>query len=178
MPANDERHIEVLASGLPGFAAQQLAVDATLCSALRADGSSRPRAHWQNGAALLDARDNKEDTYPELANGQRCRLVVLGIETGGRLSQEAVEFFQLLAKARARRAVRPLRQSAEYALYRRWTKLFAVTAASAFAASLVEDHNHFRHASAPDGFLPWLPDLLSAARHDIPVIPSCLPLRG
>ena len=30
---------------------QQLAVDVTLCSALRADGSARPKAYWQKGAA-------------------------------------------------------------------------------------------------------------------------------
>ena len=86
------RPIEVLASGLPCFNGAQLAVDVTLCSTLRADGTARPRAHWQDGAALEDAKERKEETYPELVNGRRCRLQVLGLETGGRMPPEGPTF--------------------------------------------------------------------------------------
>ena len=53
-------------------------------------------------AALHDARRSKERTYPELLNNRRCRLVVLGIEVGGRCSNEVSNFTCMLAKARAR----------------------------------------------------------------------------
>ena len=47
--------------------------------------------------ALRDARRNKERTYPELLRDRRCRLVVFGIEVGGRWSDEAATFLRLLA---------------------------------------------------------------------------------
>ena len=46
------------------------------------------------GAALQDARRTKERTYPELIRNRRCRLVVWGIEVGGRWSNEASSFIQ------------------------------------------------------------------------------------
>ena len=46
-------------------------------------------------------RHDKETTYPELINSRRCRLIVVAIETGGRWSEEAVEFISLLACAKA-----------------------------------------------------------------------------
>ena len=53
------------------------------------DGQPRRRAGRFAGAALQDARRSKERTYPDLLNNQRCRLVVLAIEVGGRWSEEA-----------------------------------------------------------------------------------------
>ena len=52
----------------------------------------------------MAARRVKEEKYRELLAGDRCRLVVVGIETGGRWSPEAVEFVDMLAGARAREA--------------------------------------------------------------------------
>ena len=44
--ANDERAVEVLASGLPLFHGAQLAVDITLRCALTASGTPRRRCGW------------------------------------------------------------------------------------------------------------------------------------
>ena len=104
VPASDERRIEVLASGLPCYNGAQLAIDVCLYSPLRGDGTARPRAHWQDGAALLDAIADKHATYAELVGGRRCRLVVLALEAGGRMSAETIAFVQQLAAARARSA--------------------------------------------------------------------------
>ena len=82
--ALDNRRLEIVADGLSLGA--QLAVDTTLVSVLRRDGSPRPRCANEDGAAVAAARRRKELTYPELTsrNG-RTRLVVLacGLGDGG-----------------------------------------------------------------------------------------------
>ena len=101
--ANDNRRLEVVADGLPLFGGVQLAVDRTLVSAVRGDGEPVPGAADRDGVALRRARRCKEITYPELIRaGARARLVVLGLEVGGRWFKEARTFVQMLAKARVR----------------------------------------------------------------------------
>ena len=109
--ATDEREIEVLASGLPLHHGAQLAVDITLRSALTRCGSACAQADRVNGIVASRARRDKEHKYAELLQG-RCRLVVVGMETGGRWSTEALQFVEMLAAARAQEAPRVLRRSA------------------------------------------------------------------
>ena len=66
----------------------QLAVDITLRSALTCCGAPRPNAAAVDGAVLTQARRDK-DRYSELVAAQRCRLVVVALETGGWWSGEA-----------------------------------------------------------------------------------------
>ena len=56
--ANDERAVEVLASGLPSFQGAQLAVDITIRSVLTATGAAAPNTSHTDGAALLQATDS------------------------------------------------------------------------------------------------------------------------
>ena len=88
----DERRIEIIANGLPLWGGVQLAVDTTLVSPLTAAGMPRRDSGRTAGAALRVAERAKVRTYPELASGRRCRLVVLGIEVGGRWSFFLLEF--------------------------------------------------------------------------------------
>ena len=91
----DGRRLEVVVDGLSLFHGAQLAIDTTLVSAVRANGTPRPRAARKGGAALDDARAWKEVTYPELVGeGSRAKLVVLAAEVGGRWSAEAAQFIQ------------------------------------------------------------------------------------
>ena len=62
----DGRRLEVVVDGLPFFGGSQLAVDATLVSALHANGQARRGAAQEDGAALITARRRKERRYPEL----------------------------------------------------------------------------------------------------------------
>ena len=72
VPGVDGRRLEVVAGG-----GAQLAIDVTLVSALRGDGTARAGSATRPGAALVVARRPKERTYPELAGeGGRARLVV------------------------------------------------------------------------------------------------------
>ena len=57
-----------------------------------------PSADFQPGIALTFAERRKtRETDPELVRARSCRLVVFGIETGGRWSQETASFIRLLA---------------------------------------------------------------------------------
>ena len=68
----DARRLEVVVDGLPRHGGSQLAVDTTLVSALRGDGSARAGADRRDGVALIAARRRKERRYPELV-GWRAR---------------------------------------------------------------------------------------------------------
>ena len=85
-------------------------------------------------------------TYPELLRNRRCHLVVLGIEVGGRWSNEASSFIRTLAQARARSSPPSLRAATASALVSRWCAFFTHAAASSFAASLLfKDLSPIRH---------------------------------
>ena len=95
----DNRRLEVVADGLPLFNGAQLAIDTTMVSTLRGDGTAR------RGAQHTSARRRKELTYPELSGdgGGRARLVVLATEVGARWSQETRQFLVTLAKGQVPR---------------------------------------------------------------------------
>ena len=131
VPATDEREIEVVAAGLSIHHGAQLAVDITLRSAVTSVGALRTTAATVNGAA------DKEAKYAELVRNERCRLVVVALETGGRWGTEALEFVADMASSRARDAPPVLRRSAFLAWRKRWTRMLSVSCARVFAASLV-----------------------------------------
>ena len=128
----DDRRLEVVAVGLTLWQGAQLAIDTTLVSPLRRDGSARPRAADHDGAELEEARRRKERTYPELSgDGGRARLVVLAAEVGGRWSVETAQFLVSLAKAKAD-AADVLRGRVQQAHIRRWSALLACSAVLLF----------------------------------------------
>ena len=163
VPAADERRVEVLAAGLPIHGGAQLAIDVTLRTVLTRDGAPRPQTDWKDGVVSQKARRDKEEKYPELADGARCRLVVLAMETGGRFSEELANFIAQLAQAKAQAAPSYLRSSAARAFERRWCRMLAVSAVTAHVRSLVLDRNSSDrgiHIHRP----PWLQNLLTEAR--------------
>ena len=117
----DDRTIEVIANGFPLWHGSQLAIDTTLASPLTAAGEPRRRGGRYAAAALHAARQKKQRTYPELLASARCRLVVMGMEVGGRWSQESAEFLRLLAQHKARSAPAPLQQATVTSLISRWS---------------------------------------------------------
>ena len=135
--SSDARRIEVLAQDLPCFGGSQLAVDVTLRSPLTRSGEAQPGAAEEDGAILLQARVDKENKYPELLNG-RCRLVVVALETGGRWSNEAVDFSWQLAQAKAREVPSFMTHQMALVWERRWTRMLSTVCAVSFAGSLVE----------------------------------------
>ena len=69
--------------------------------------------------------------------GGRCHLVVVAIGTGGRGGTEAVSFIESSASARQREELPTMQRSEFLAWRKRWTRMLAVSAARAFAASLI-----------------------------------------
>ena len=163
VPPEDARRLEVVANNLPLWNGAQLALDTTLVSCLRADGSHTPNSHAFDGIALQRARRRKELTYPELLqqNG-RVRLVVLALETGGRWSQESIDFFFQLSQAKARSAPVAMRSTIAWGWFRRWTTLLACASQRAFALSLLELPAAQGHCL--DGQPPFLGDMLADDR--------------
>ena len=169
----DDHRIEVIANGLPLWGGAQLAVDTTLVSALDSSGQPRRQQRSTTGAALRIARRAKERTYPELLRAERCRLVVLGIELGGRWSSEAAQFVRMLARSRARSAPHVLRSGATAAYVSRWSALLSFAAARAVAASLLS--LPLGDAANVDGAALDLSDVL-AETFSAPPLASRLPL--
>ena len=73
----DGRRLEVVADGLPLFGGVQLAIDTTLVSPLRGNGSAWLGAGDRWGC--FGSRQTSERTYPELVHRRhnQARLVVL-----------------------------------------------------------------------------------------------------
>ena len=168
----DHRQIEVVANGLPLWGGAQLAVDTTLVSPVRRNGTPQPNTAIADGVQLRTARTRKEQKYRELLQSRRCRLVVLALEVGGRWSEEAVDFVRLLAKAKARTVPQLLRSAAQAAFIHRWTGILAVAAQRALAATLLE--LPVDDAEGVDGEQPVLEDVLGDARLVEAPVPSRL----
>ena len=98
----DGRRLEDVADGFTLWHGAQLAIDTTLVSLFRRDGSPRPRAADHGGAALDDA----------------C-LVVLAAEVVGRWSVETANFLVSLAKAKALDSTYVLQGGVQKAFIRR-----------------------------------------------------------
>ena len=154
VPANDQRAIEVLASGLPLHYGAQLAVPLPRAGV-------RGRIHPIRTVAILTvARNDKERKYHELLASDRCHLIVLAMETGGRWSGESVEFITNLANAKAREAPRQFKVPLFHAWRRRWTSMLAVSGWRAFSSSLVSSRSE--GPDGQDGHPPDLADLFGA----------------
>jgi hypothetical protein len=173
VPVGDERRIEVVANGLPLWHGAQLAIDATIVSPVTGRGEAQAGAAEHPGRALANAAQRKRRTYPELVRARRCRLVVFGMEVGGRWGDEAVSFLRLIARARARDAPAQVRTAAQVAWGVRWSALVAVAGQRAFAASLLE--LPFAGECNAAGVPPALHELLADARWEGPVPVSRLP---
>ena len=134
--STDGRRLEVVVNGTPLYHGRQIAIDATIVSPLRADGSPHSTTP---GAALRAAYRRKLRAYPELRQSERCHLLVAAVETGGRWDEEAYKALVCLAKAKARSVPAVLRSAMTGALLHRWTGMLAFAIQDALAATLVED---------------------------------------
>ena len=100
VPVSDDRRIEVVANGLSLWHGAQQAVDATIVSPVTRAGEAQPGADVHPGRAVDGAAGRKcHQTYPELVRARRCRcrLVVVGVEVGGRFGAEAATSLRMLA---------------------------------------------------------------------------------
>ncbi len=169
--AGDKRAVEIVAKNLPFHHGMPLAIDATLGSPLRTTGEPVPRAAEVDGVVIAAAEERKAKTYPELLNSDKCRLVTLACEVGGRWSDESTKMVRALATHKSRDAHASLRQATSRAWEARWWALLAVAVQDSLAATLIDDAPHLLHGWHGDP--PPLGELLLA---DAPA-QSRLPLR-
>ena len=86
-------------------------------------------------------------------------MVVTAHEIGGRWGEEAFDFVQQLARAKARSAPDVLKAAATRSWLRRWTTLVSIANQDAFAASLLDES-----LEAVDGETPCLHEVFAADR--------------
>ena len=160
------RNLECLVTGgLSLHNGAQLALDATLVSPLTATGRPRLGSHRKNGAAHQQAKKDKVRRYPEFQSASRCRLVVAGMEVGGRWSTEAAEFLEQLAWQRVRDTPERLRRATALALERRWAELVSVSAMKALADTLL--YNTAQTTTVGDDGVPRVGELLDGVRYSV-----------
>ena len=145
----------------------QMVVDCTLVSPLTRKGTARPRAHWQDGAALLDARKKKAATYPEFLCSERCCLVTAGMEVGGRWEEDAYNFLVKLALAKGQEASRAMRGAATNSWLRRWASLLSKPGMDSLACTLV--HGTAESSDLWNGPAPPLGAVLCSTPAALPV---------
>ena len=164
----DDRRLEVVVSGLPLYNGAQVAVDATLVFPLTRQGQTRARAHWQDGAAFKDARKDKANTYPELLHSSRCRLLTAGMEVGGRWDEEAYNFLEELAKAKAEEAPKVLRGSMVHSWLRRWVAILSKAGMDSFVTILLGEQESGTDTDLWNSITPPL-GVISCAAQEAPV---------
>ena len=137
--ADDGRHLEIVATGLPLYRGAPLGVDCTMTAPLHADGTPWVHAATTDGVAIARGEDNKKRTYPDLVNNGRLRLTTLACETGGRWSSTCAYVVRQLARAKARQAPEERRTRVAAAWASRWWNLLAIAGRNALATTLVDD---------------------------------------
>ena len=123
-------------------------------------GEPRPRAAEVDGVAIAEAEKRKEKTYPELLHSDRCRLVTLACEVGGRWSDASCKLVSDLATYKSRTAHPSLQRATARAWEARWWALLSVAVQDAPAATLIEGAPHLLHGWYGDP--PPLGELLLA----------------
>ena len=78
------------------------------------------RSHNQRSCIVTSSPGQRGNV--ELVASERCRLVVVALETGGRWSMEVLEFVAHMTFSRARDAPPALRRAAFLAWRKRWTR--------------------------------------------------------
>ena len=87
----------------------------------------------------------------------------------GRLSPETCDLLRVLARARAEAAPAYLHRSTALAFERRWSKLLAISVASALARSIVCTKAELSCSSVKSGHKPFIQDVLTEGRVDVSV---------
>ena len=113
---------------------------------------------------MLRAEKKKRDTYPEFGeSGSRAKLIVFGVEVGGRWSKEASKFLSALARAKSQDEPSHLRHAAFSMWHRRWSGIIAIAAQRALAASLLL----LPEVHGAGGAIPSLNDVLAEGRYEV-----------
>ena len=109
---------------------------------------------------LTEARRDKERKYVELLQSDRCQLVVVGVETGGRWSPEAVRFFERFGCIASTRSTCGTPFLVLPGMAEEVVRMLSVSCCRAFCGSLISSSEDPMRGI--DGAVPDLADLFSA----------------
>ena len=115
----------------------------------------------------VSAQNWQTDWNTHGARRVRCRLVVLGMEVGGRISSGKCAFLRQLARARARQQAPWEAEATRWALHKRWMALASFAGLRAHASTLSE--LPAMPIDSSDGTKILLGDLLAGAASEEPV---------
>ena len=111
-PQVDNRRLEVVVDGLPLFRGAQLAIDTTMVSPVRSDGTARRQCAATSREQFWTKPGGGRSALTRAGSAsRRARLVVLGCEVGGRWSEETRQFLTGLVAAKARSEPEIMRKS-------------------------------------------------------------------
>ena len=176
VPPSDNRNIEVYVCGLDCFNGVPLVLDVTMVSPLQCNGNPHPRADIEPGVRMKKRVSEKEEFYEELVDATErgeVKFMILPCEIGGRWGDTWFELIRVLAHAKALRAPKLLRRSAEFAWSQRWWNMLSVAAQGSFASSLLGQVPEFK-----GGYVPRHSDVIGDSRYASGPMFSRLPLRG
>ena len=99
----DNRRLEVVVDGLPLFRGAQLAIDTTMVSPVRSDGTARRQCAATSGGSFGPSQEAEKAHLPRTGSASRSRPVGgLGLRGGRTLVEETRQFLTGLAAAKAR----------------------------------------------------------------------------
>ena len=138
---NDQRRMDIITgpgAGGPGaYRGLPLFCDITVVSPLTRQGSERGSAANVDGRILSSAAARKRRRYSDVVQSGCSRLLVLGCETFGRWSADAISLIRDLARLKAREAPPVLRAAVQQAWSRRWWGLVSVGCQRAVGEALL-----------------------------------------
>ena len=106
-----------------------------------------------DGHVCERAKADKETKYAELLASDRCRPVVVALETGGRWSSEAIQFVKSGQLSSTGGATHTGEASLP-AWRRRWARMISISCARAFATSLLVGPRALHAVAGADGETP------------------------
>ena len=138
--------------------------DATFRSPLTGAGKPHPQADTTDGIVLSRAESTKQARYRDVETSGFGKLLVLGVEVGGRWNSTALTLVRALAKHKASHSPPLLRKASQLAWADRWWALLGVTSQRALAASLLAAEGRGLTLSNPADECPPIDAVLDEQR--------------
>ena len=163
--ARDMRRMDLVAAPGPRAAGARRGValfaDVTIVSPLTQAGNARPTAATTNGGVLAQAVATKRRKYADVHSSPAASLLVLGCETYGRWSEDAVKIVRELAALKAREAPPLLQGCARHSWSNRWWALVSVGVQRAIGEALLRHSGPDLQPQPPVVSAPPLADIVA-----------------
>ena len=137
-----------------------LLADLTIVSVHTQMGEARPAAAGNDGAVIKRAVAVKRRKYADVVASPQACLLVLGCETYGRWSEDAIRIVREMAALKARQAPPLLRGCARHAWSNRWWSLIGIGVQRVIAESLLRHGGVDLQDQAPTAVEPPLTEVL------------------